>query len=137
MSLEIETMATTTKPARAQNRGARAKTIDLTKKPARTSLSTSARKGASAQKARAVQEPKSLADLTRLLRDRLRSGVPSEYVRGKQRLRDELMTLLGCSSARADYLVDSMVARGHARFGRHPRFTNDPRFGVWQLEESP
>jgi hypothetical protein len=96
---------------------------------------------AAARRARPAAEPPSLqpslVELTRLLRDRMASRVPSDYVRGKTRLRDEVMELLSCSSARAEHIVDSLVARGYARFGRHPRFTTDPRFGIWHLDDTP
>ena len=92
---------------------------------------------AAERRARPAPEQPSLDELTHLLRDRMTSRVPSDYVRGKDRLRDEVMELLSCSSARAEHIVDSMVARGYARFGRHPRFTTDPRFGIWHLDDSP
>jgi hypothetical protein len=105
-----------------------------TKKPAKGTR----RKARSAPNGtRPTAEPKSLSELTRLLRDRLTMRVPSEYGRGKERLREEVMSLLSCSSARAEHLIDSMVAGGHARFGSHPRFADDPRFGIWHLDESP
>lgn len=133
--------ATPTSAKKATGRS-KAPTKKAAKKPGAPHKSAGAQSSGAARRA-AARRPRpspaqpSLDELTRLLRDRVTSRVPRDYTRGKTLLRDEVMALLACSSARAEHIVDSMVARGYARFGRHPRFTTDPRFGIWHLDDSP
>jgi hypothetical protein len=59
-----------------------------------------------------------LAEVSRTLCERLGTRVAGGLVQGKTRLRDELMTLFGCSAVDAERLVDRLVALGHVRFER-------------------
>lgn len=74
-----------------------------------------------------------LAKITEQLRQRLAPELTASYVRGKTRMRDEVMAMLQCSAPRAEHIVDSLVALGHTRFHAPPDSANDSRLGTWNL----
>ena len=74
-----------------------------------------------------------LANVTEQLRQRLAPEITASYVRGKTRMRDEVMDMLECSLQRAEQVVDSLVALGHTSFHPPVDSANDSRLGTWNL----
>lgn len=77
--------------------------------------------------------PHDLAVIATQLTERLAEHVPGSFLRGKTHMRNEVMDILSCSALRAEQIVDTLVARGHAEFKRSTRPAGDPRLGTWQL----
>jgi hypothetical protein len=71
-----------------------------------------------------------LLDLTRRLTRELSSEVlPGDYLEGKTKLREVLVSLLDCSELSAEELVDTLVAQGFLRFRSTPEWG-----GGWYLQ---
>jgi hypothetical protein len=79
-----------------------------------------------------IQEPIDLAELTRVLANRL-PETPVGRVRGKTEIRNCAMELLGCSTLHAEEVVDMLEARGLIRFEREPAAIPENR-GHWVFE---
>ena len=78
-----------------------------------------------------------LGSLTKELRTRMRTRAPVDYTRGKDRMQRAVQDVLGCTEIRAEHIVDSLVARGYAHFGRHPQFPRQRTQGRWELNPKP
>ena len=103
-----------------------------TRKTQVRSSNPTAKRPSARRRRRAPGDPLDLSEVAAELKSRIRPR-PSDYVRGKTKLRDEVMSLLECSALRAEHVVDSMVKDGFARFDQHPRFAGDARYGVWNV----
>ena len=55
--------------------------------------------------------------LARWVRARIRTSPPRGYVRGKTRLRDDLIEQLGLTALRAEMFIDHMETSGSIRYG--------------------
>lgn len=66
-----------------------------------------------------------LAQVAAMLRERFEGSPPVGYVPGRTALRDAVSERLGCSSAEAERLVDTMASRGFLRFQGDPTSTAD------------
>lgn len=55
--------------------------------------------------------------LARWVRARIRTSPPRGYLRGKTRLRDDLVEQLGLTVHRAEMFIDHMEASGSIRYG--------------------
>ena len=61
-----------------------------------------------------------LAELTCSLRERLAGSPPAGYLVGRTALRDAVTDELQCSELLAEEIVDTLVARGFARYQGDP-----------------
>ncbi len=73
-----------------------------------------------------------LAELTRSLRARLAGSPPVGYLVGRTALRDAVTEELECSELVAEEIVDTLVARGFARYQGDPTAEADEPRG-WSL----
>lgn len=78
-------------------------------------------------------DPADLASITRRLNHRLNRDLPGTFLKGKTTMRDEVMDMLDCSALKAERIVDTLVARGHAQFRRATRTSQGPAIGRWRL----
>ena len=58
--------------------------------------------------------------LSQRLHDRVPTGEPRGYLRGKLTLREEVRQLVGCSELEAEQLVETLEGRGYLRFHGNP-----------------
>jgi len=73
-----------------------------------------------------------LAELTRSLRERLAGSPPAGYLIGRTVMRDAVTDELHCSELLAEEIVDTLVARGFARYQGDPTAAIDEPRG-WSL----
>lgn len=73
-----------------------------------------------------------LAELTLALRERLAGSPPAGYLVGRTALRDAVTDELQCSELLAEEIVDTLVARGFARYQGDPAAEIDDLRG-WSL----
>jgi len=72
-----------------------------------------------------------LLDLSRSIRRFLKSPiVPGSVLAGKTAMKEATMKILGCSELEAENIVDTLVARGFARYSEHPEV---PEGAAWFL----
>ena len=68
--------------------------------------------------------------VTEELAKRVRTSAPLSFEQGRRRMVAAIQDHLDCTTARARHVVESLVARGYARFGAHPYFPA-PDVGRW------
>lgn len=73
-----------------------------------------------------------LAELTRSLRERFAAAPPAGYLVGRTAMRDAVTDELHCSELVAEEIVDTLVARGFARYQGDPTAEVDEPRG-WSL----
>ena len=80
---------------------------------------------------RVALEDLDLAQLSACLRERLAGASPAGYLDGRTALRDAVADELQCSQLEAEEIVDTLVARGFARYEGDPAAAVDDERGWW------
>ena len=71
--------------------------------------------------------------VTKEVAQRVSTSAPLSFEQGRKRMEAAIMDHLNCTHARARHVVESLVARGYARFGAHPYFPT-PGIGQWTFD---
>jgi hypothetical protein len=77
-----------------------------------------------------------LAEVAASLQDQFRNQLPVGYIPGKTKIRDAVMSKLGCSALEAERIVDTMSMRGFLRYGGTPSGALDGPL-PWLIETKP
>jgi hypothetical protein len=73
--------------------------------------------------------------VTKELAQLVRTSAPLSFEQGRKRMEAAIMAHLDCTPSRARHVVESLVARGYARFGAHPYFPT-PGIGQWTFDSA-
>lgn len=73
-----------------------------------------------------------LEELATRLRERVPTGEPRGYLRGKLTLREEIRRLAECSEQEAEELVETMQGRGYLLFHGDPT-ERSQAFAPWEI----
>ena len=81
-------------------------------------------------------EDTDLAEVAASLQHQFRNQPPVGYLPGKTKIRDAIMSKLGCSALEAERIVDTMSMRGFLRYGGTPTGALDGPL-PWVIETKP